>query len=160
MNIFDLPEHVDDPLFKNISKKHGKEFYLTKWTKILSENNQSRLKFYKSIKDEFRSASYINLPYHQRKVIAKVRCSSHVLEIEKGRHKKKELGDRLCLMCSGKSIEDEEHFLTTCQGYNELRTRYRYNNSTAIEIMSDSNQGKLANFLNQCFKLRKRTLDD
>ena len=160
MNIFDLPEHVDDPLFKNISKKHGKEFYLTKWTEILSENNQSRLKFYKSIKDEFRSASYINLPYHQRKVIAKVRCSSHVLEIEKGRHKKKELGDRLCLMCSGKSIEDEEHFLTTCQGYNELRARYRYNNRTAIEIMSDSNQGKLANFLNQCFKLRKRTLDD
>ena len=154
-----LSEHVDNPLFKDISKKNGKELYCAKWTDTLAANDQSRLKFYKQIKSEFRSAPHTQLPYYQRKEIAKVRRSSHILEIEKGRHKKKDLEDRLCLMCPGKVIEDEAHFLSSCQAYIELRTRYTYSNRTAQEIMSDKNQMNLANFLKQSFKLRKKTLD-
>ena len=159
INILSLSEHVDDPLFKNISKKNGKEIYRTKWNETLAANEQSRLKFYKNIQEDFQTAAYIQLPYHQRKEIAKVRCSSHILEIEKGIHKKEELKDRLCLMCSANAIEDEAHFISSCHAYNALRTRHNYANQTVQDIMLDRNQTNLSTFLKQCFKLRQKTLE-
>ena len=57
--------------------------------------------------------------YHVKKTqyrhsIAKLRCSSHALEIERGRHTspKTPVADRKCLMCY--EIEDERHFVLKC----------------------------------------------
>ena len=116
INIFSLAEFTDNPSFKNISKKTGREFYTAKWTETLSTNNQSRVKFYKQINSEIRPSDYTLLPYYQRKVIAKLRCSSHVLNIEKGRHKKTTSeSSRLCTLSNQDAIEDKNHFLTSCQ---------------------------------------------
>ncbi len=99
MNIFNLSELVDNPLFSQHSKLISKQLYTTKWGETIYSNNQSRLKFYKTVKSDLEPANYTLLPFYQRKVIAKLRCSSHNLEIEKGRHKKKNKEDRLCLLC-------------------------------------------------------------
>ena len=49
-----------------------------------------------------------------RQAIAKFRCSSHTLEIERGRHTnpKTHVADRKCNCCD--VIEDENHFLLMC----------------------------------------------
>ena len=94
-------------------------------SKKISNNDQSRLRFYKQVKSELRPAQYTLLPFDQRKVIARLRCSSHELEIERGRHKKKIRENRLCLVCPEKAIEDENHFLSHCVAYRALRIRHR-----------------------------------
>ena len=158
INIFNLAEFTDNPSFKQISKKIGREFYTAKWTETLSTNNQSRVKFYKQINSEIRPSDYTLLPYYQRKVIAKLRCSSHVLNIEKGRHKKTTSESRLCTLCNQNAIEDENHFLTSCQIYTTLRNRHGYCGKTAKEITQDGDQKNLSIFLTRAFKLRLRAL--
>ncbi len=73
-------------------------------------DGRSRLQFYKQVHLEHTPASYTYLPFYQRKVIAKLRCSSHNLEVERGRHKKKPAEERLCQMCSEGAVENEAHF--------------------------------------------------
>ena len=56
-----------------------------------------------------------------RPALTKLRTSSHVLEIERGRYTvpKTAVYDRLCKTCY--EIEDEEHFLINCKIYDPLR---------------------------------------
>ena len=93
-----------------------------------------------------------------RKTIAKLRSSSHCLEIEKGRHKNIPREGRWCNMCSDKVIEDEEHFLIKCKPYDDLRTKYQITSGNAVDIMNSTNQENLALFLVDAFNLRKETL--
>ena len=87
INIFDLAGHANNPGFKYISKEKGRHFYSCKWEESIQSNEASRLKFYKQLNVEHSVASYLLLPYYQRKTIAKLRCSTHDLEIERDRHK-------------------------------------------------------------------------
>ena len=49
MNIFNLSEYTDSPLFNQFSKLIDKQFYTTKWEETISSNDQSRLRFYKQV---------------------------------------------------------------------------------------------------------------
>ena len=157
-NIFNLAQYSDSPAFKLISKKLGRAFYSAKWEDKISNCNYSRLNFYKQLKTDMSTANYASLPYHKRKIIAKLRCSSHNLEIEKGRHKKKDRLNRLCLLCQERAIEDETHFLSGCKLYSTLRLKYGYATKTPIDIMNDENQNNLSIFLSKCFHLREKML--
>ena len=101
------------------------------------------------------TANYTSLPYYRRKVIAKVRCSSHNLEIEKGRHKGQTRQRRYCLLCQERAIEDETHFLSSCQIYNRIRQTHGYATKSPQDIMNDDNQNNLSIFLSTCFRLGK-----
>ena len=50
--------------------------------------------------------------FRYRTAITKLRCSSHALEIERGRYQNPKVPRylRLCLVCQ--VVEDEEHFVT------------------------------------------------
>ena len=102
--------------------------------------------------------SYTSLPYYRRKIIAKVRCSSHNLEIEKGRHKNQNRDKRFCLLCQERAIEDETHFLSSCQIYNTIRRTHGYATKSPQDIMNDDNQNNLSIFLSKCFRLREKML--
>ena len=54
------------------------------------------------------------------------RLSDHNLEIEKGRHKKhwRPREERICNQCSSGQIETEQHFLSSCNRYKDLRENY------------------------------------
>ena len=160
INIFNLSDSIGNPCFKYISKEIGRKLYTSKWEETITSIEYSRLKFYKTIKSEHSPAIYTQLPFYQRKVIAKMRCSSHNLEIEKGRHKKKLAEDRLCLMCTEKVIEDETHFLSFCPAYNTLRLKHGYTNKNPVDIMSDRNQTNLSIYLSKSFNLRKETIEN
>ena len=68
-------------------------------------------------KSDFTTEPYlcIEIKSRYRQAIAKFRCSSHILEIERGRHTnpKTPVAERLCGMCH--EIEDEKHFLIHCR---------------------------------------------
>ena len=75
------------------------------------------------IKNHFGVEPYLNKikETKYRIALSRLRCSSHLLEIERGRHTspKTPLNNRLCPKC--KVLEDEKHFLINCSIYRSER---------------------------------------
>ena len=157
---FNLIEASNNPKFKAIVKNKIETYYKTHWEIKIKKNDSSRLKFYKTLKNNFRPADYIDLPFYQRRTVAQLRCSSHCLEIEKGRHKNIETKDRICNMCTDKTIEDEDHFLSKCKAYAQLRKKYHLTNHKTTDIINSPNQRNLSYYLMSAFKLRRDTLKE
>ena len=69
----------------------------------------------------------ISIPdYKVRKNITKIRTSSHSLEIEAGRYRKKNgksipVAERICKFCDDNLVEDEKHVIMVCKKYCEDR---------------------------------------
>ena len=78
-----------------------------------------------------------------RTAITRLRTSSHVLEIERGRYTvpKTAVGDRLCKICH--QIEDEAHFLIDCKLYDihrqEFMLKYLLDGLTSVHWMVVAN---------------------
>ena len=105
--------------------------------------------------------SYLEtLGFENRRVIAKIKCSDHALEIEKGRHKNKQRHERICTMCLNGQVEDEEHFLFSCKAYNALlRVKYSLQHLIeAQELFKDVNYGTLAKYLTEAFTIRDEAI--
>ena len=68
--------------------------------------------------------------------------------IETGRHKKIDLEETMCKMCSQKRVEDERHFLQECPAYNKVRKSLLKHvdpneddlNNQFIQLMASSNK--------------------
>ena len=59
--------------------------------------------------------------------MSKLRCSTHDLAIETGRHHNVKREHRLCMYCNIfdiEVVEDEYHFLASCPLYADLRDLY------------------------------------
>ena len=59
------------------------------------------------------------------KALSRLRMSSHMLKIERGRHVKPQkipLEQRICQRCTSNSFDDEIHFLITCSHFATQRT--------------------------------------
>ena len=103
-----------------------------------------------------------------RSSMAKLRCSSHQLRIEKGRHSNELMADRVCKMCLHSKnhyvLEDEYHFVSHCPVYSELRDTYlpqlTVENQTYEYFVSlmyeddDNTQRNLAAYIFHACKLR------
>ena len=63
------------------------------------------------------------LPIHARRDFAKLRTSSHCLEIEVGRYQNPSIpqAERICKLCSSNCVKDEKHFLVECPYYDITR---------------------------------------
>ena len=94
-----------------------------------------------------------------RKIISKIRCSNHVLEIEKGRHTKTPREGRLCKICENGEIEDEGHFLLNCVVYQTLREMYCIYVDNIHDLLNMEEQSQLAGYLISSFQLRERLLN-
>ena len=145
--------------FKTASKQNILKYYKTSWTSKLSDPDLIRLKVYQVIKKEFEPSKHLDLPYFQRRIISKIRCSDHSLEIEKGRHRNAPRGERTCKTCMEGVIEDEEHFLMKCKTYQPLRIKYRMNTNSINEFINTENQENLAKYLISAFELRDDIVD-
>ena len=100
------------------------ESFKRKWGHMLEDIAKNPLlRTYITLKSEFKIEPFLckikNPKY--RVAIAKLRASSHTLEIERGRHSKPKtpVNNRLCYFC--KLLEDEPHFLITCPAYHDER---------------------------------------
>ena len=158
---YNLTETVDEPQkFKLALKPNSNSYYISLWEAKIKEVNLKRLEFYQTINNNFSPAKYIDLPnFKMRKTIAKLRCSSHCLEIEKGRHRNIPRDERLCKICKNNVIEDEEHFLVGCKTYDNLKTKHNIITSNAAELMNCTDQQNLAQYIEGAFNLRENTLN-
>ena len=152
---FNLIE-VNSKHFKRTAKVNISEYYKTSWKNKLTTQNLPRLQVYKLINSEFTVPKHLGLPYHMRKVISKIRCSNHQLEIEKGRHTKTLREDRICKTCASGAIEDENHFLLQCLTYTPLREMYNMDADNIRDFLDTENQLQLAKYLISSFELRER----
>ena len=83
--------------FKKATKENISNYYKISWKNKLADPDLIRLKVYQMIKKEFEPSKYLDLPqFELRQIIAKIRCSDHALEIEKGRHRNILRGERIC----------------------------------------------------------------
>ena len=94
-------------------------FHQRAFAEISREN--SKLRTYSLTKSEAKREPYLlsvkNI--EDRISMTKFRLSNHKLMIEKGRHLKMALNERKCPFCP--VVEDETHFLMTCNTYTILR---------------------------------------
>ena len=157
--------------------------YIEHWKSELT--SQSKMKFYCSVKNEFKEEPYLQLPNRSSRVqIAKLRSSSHDLGIERGRYTKISTSvSKACRFCCDHEqldcllqlpnaelpiIESEEHVLTECPGYHNIRARLSENllNLLLLKeysvIMHSCHLPEFGKYLTDCSNLRnpKKTLDN
>ena len=95
-----------------------------------SVNDNEKLYVYSLFKTELDIEKYmVCVPIlNHRIALSQLRCSSHHLNIEIGRHNNIERERRLCTLCmkqGGFVIEDEYHFIFDCYTYNNRPTCIR-----------------------------------
>ncbi len=86
------------------------------------------MELYLQLKRDYKPAEYLSCvkDHKLRKTLTKYRLSDHCLAIERGRHRQRwqPREQRLCLLCSQKELETEEHFLLHCDYYHHIRAAY------------------------------------
>ena len=114
-------DNADPGTFKELCKKILKDNFIEKWNASLNNGASSILRTHATFKQTFQMDFYsenVN-QFRYRNAITKLRVSSHVLEIERGRHCGLSVEERVCGCCH--CIEDEKHFLFDCSIVKEAR---------------------------------------
>ena len=156
--------------------KHLHDTFINHWSSELL--SQSKMSFYVGVKHEFREEQYLNLSSRTHRInIAKLRASSHDLRIERGRYTKSRDSRALkaCRHCCNHNmlvglielpfstdpiLETEEHVLTECPKYHQLRSNLSDNLKSLIllkaygTIMSSSHIYEFGKYLTDCHRLR------
>ena len=158
LHITDLTDDVST--FNRTVDKNIKTIFKNFWSDTLKNPHLSRLQFYNSIKEDFSVETYLDLPdFNHRKAIAKLRCSDHALEIEKGRHRGTDRNRRLCKLCQDNEIETEDHFLSKCKFFKTLKTKHELpQTTTSTRIMWDTMPETLGKYLIDAWSEREKAI--
>ena len=121
---YNLNIDLDKLNFKLQCKQSIRNCFIRDWLQRINDINISPImRTYRLFKSDFYLEPYLikvsNFKY--RNAITKLRTSSHELNIEKGRHSPNHVPveKRLCEICN--TIEDESHFLLSCELYKNER---------------------------------------
>ena len=161
INRFNLADKIGNhKKFKKITKNEIDKTYLNYWKTELTRGDIPRLAFYREIKEDFKIENYLHIAnFENRRAIAKIRCSSHSLEIEKGRHKNIPRTERICKLCDKGEIESEQHFLLKCDKYDTLKNKYEIHEYTSVlELLNNVEQDTFGKYLIEAVALREDTL--
>lgn len=136
-------------------------------------NNSSKLSSYCTYKSVLELEKYLTLTvsYKYKNAFCKLRCSTHNLNIETGRHSNTPREERYCKYCESnniKNIETEFHFIMECKLYVELRKELLPENlyknpciNNFINLMSSNNSvtlKQLTKFVYEAFIVREMFL--
>ena len=161
---FQNPTALNNHQFVKACKDKLKEKVIEQWEIYMSNvGGGNKLRFYKTFKSSFNREPYLDSvsDFHLRKVITKFRCSDHTLEIEKGRHRKVLVEERICKLCLT-DVENELHFLQSCPVYENIRLQLfgetPVNNHVILKCEDKESAYSLANFLVKAYKLREDLL--
>ena len=86
-------------------------------------------------------------------IISKLRTSAHDLKIETGRHRGIKREHRLCT-CG--CVEDEEHFLLSCELYEDIRRNENIANQSVTDILENE---KYLHYIIKTTKKRKEIVN-
>ena len=110
----------DGKEFVRMFRQRMRDMYLQEWSASVSLTSINRL--YVSVKNEFKFENYLNINNRSLRIaLSRLRLSSHIFMIERGRWGKNRLhvNDRLCPHCS--ILEDEYHCIVKCPRFNNER---------------------------------------
>ena len=102
--------------FLSAFKQRVRDMYLQNWSEEVAGSSTGRL--FRYLKEDFKFEPYLNLLNRaQRIALTRIRLSSHIFNIERGRwaRTRTNRGDRLCSACS--VLECEFHCLVQCPRY-------------------------------------------
>ena len=95
--------------------------------------NENKLSTLATVKTEFRMEPYVTImPFTKRRAFAKLRTSTHALEVETQRYiqPKPDRELRICKLCDSGQVEDEHHHLLNCKFFKQIRKLpFEINNS-------------------------------
>ena len=120
--------HMHPSKFRQECQDIVRSKFIQEWAADIADTSKHPiLRTYRYIKSSFRTEPYLYLVNDQRyrRAISQLRCSSHILNVEKGRYTRPRtpLDERLCNMCN--CVDDELHFITACAvNVNERRALY------------------------------------
>ena len=105
--------------FLTMFKQRLQDMYMQDWRGEVSITSDHRL--YKHVKDTFSFETYLNLNKFLRNAITKIRLSSHLFLIERGRWGARRITheERKCTLCN--TVEDEFHCLIECPRFSNER---------------------------------------
>ena len=87
-----------------------------------------KLNFYSSFNTDATPSNSLQLITNQkhRRAVEKLRVGNHNLRIETGRHSTPKVPEHMktCQYCNSNQIENEFHFLLTCNRYNTIRKTF------------------------------------
>ena len=105
----------------------------------------------------------------QRKTLTRFRVSNHNLMIEHGRYQNIPRDERLCTVSDKNEIENEEHFLFSCDAYHNTRQNFLTplnntspNHNLTVDLLNSSDSETIrifAKFVHSCFETRNRILE-
>lgn len=117
------PRQAVKDLIKAVDEYEQSVWYYQIWNDKGNEINGNKLRLYRLFKERIDVESYVTQPLlkEYRKAIAKLRSGTMALYVETGRYNRTPLADRICTYCESGKVEDEQHFLLSCDLYNDLR---------------------------------------
>lgn len=133
----------------------------------------SKLNFFRTFYNMGKRPLYVDnlVNISERAAISKIRTSAHLLMIERGRHKNIPISERYCSVCKSGEIENEQHFLLHCSGYDSQRqiliTKINkivpgfsnLNTISRIKVILNSKSTLIlrmsSSFISSCFKNRE-----
>lgn len=128
---FDHDEVWFNQTFKRKSsiKRSFKKTVLSKYESawFVELNRKDKLRTYRKFKSEFKLEPYLSLvSFCSRNKLTKFRISAHRLEIEVGRHRRRNGNlipedQRICLKCSSGEVENEVHAILDCSAHEAIR---------------------------------------
>ena len=135
-------------------------------------HNVAKLRTYVTFKTEYCCENYVklNLDKTERSFLAQLRCGILPLRIETGRFVGQKPEERVCLVCSSNSIENETHFLLKCNLYsNERQLLFRnvsikhnqfhtFSEIDKLKMLVCEESRLCASFISTAFKKRRSML--
>ena len=149
--------------FPSLVKKVIKLDFTRHWkSRITNPDLEKKLSLYSKLKKDFKIDAYTELPFKDRQIISKMMCVSHKLEVETGRYQNIPREKRICKVCPLNKVEDEEHFITECPAYGEIRHQHLGStNYTNLEnLLSEIEPAVVAIFLRKAYTLREQLLEE
>ena len=148
-----------------------KQRYITFWKHQIEHS--SKLYFYSTFKKEYQLEKYLTVirNTNQRRSLTRFRISNHKLMIECGRYHNIPREERICKLCKSNEIENEEHFLISCDAYDNIRqdfltvltnNTYQREQNLSVDILKSTENEtilKLSKFVLSCFELRDKCLE-
>jgi hypothetical protein len=120
---FSSIKFISDKIAQFLDLKNNKisnailnKFFINEWNKNKEQFSDGKLSTYLTVKNNFGFEKYVDKikNFEQRRTLTRSRISVHKLAVETGRHKGIPRHDRICTRCTNNTVEDERHFLFSC----------------------------------------------
>ena len=88
--------------------------------------NKPKLRTYVTFKEKYEVEKYVLslMSRRQHSVLAQLRCGILPIEIETGRWNRVDYNLRFCKLCNDREVENEEHFIFSCNVFINERTAF------------------------------------